>query len=195
MSQNSSSSSIYWPLFFTFFRIGAFTLGGGYAMLSLVQQAVVDKRKWITEKDFWNMITLVQTLPGVFAVNTALYVGYRIRGFKASFCAMLGAVLPSILIIIVLSVFFSSMWQNPIVNAIFMGIRPCVVALILVPSVKMVKSVGLKWSAVWIPLLAVVSICVFYVSPVYVILFFSIGGLLWGLISASLIKRKENKSC
>ena len=154
-------------------------------MLSLVEEAVVNKRHWIEEKDFWNMITLVQTLPGVFAINTALYVGYRIKGFPGAMVAMAGAMLPSLVIIIVLAMFFSTMWQHPVVVAIFKGIRPCVIALILAPSVKMVKSIGLKLSACWIPVLAVLAICVFYVSPVYVIVAAGLGGLLWGLISLS----------
>ena len=185
MKQNS----IYVDLFLTFLKIGAFTLGGGYAMLALVEKAVVDSRKWIEEKDFWNMITLVQTLPGVFAVNTALYVGYRIKGARGAFAAMLGAVLPSLVIIIVVAMFFSQMWKNPIVEAIFLGIRPCVVALILAPSVKMVKSVGLKLKAAWIPVAAVVAVCIFYVSPVYVILLAGFGGLFWGMVSYHFIQK------
>ena len=99
---NKETGNLYWDLFITFVKIGAFTLGGGYAMLALVEEAVVNKKKWIEEKDFWNMITLVQSLPGVFAVNTALYVGNRIKGMKAAFVAMLGATLPSFSIIILL---------------------------------------------------------------------------------------------
>ena len=182
--------SLYMQLFLSFLKIGAFTLGGGYAMLALVENVVVQKNKWIEEKDFWNMITLVQTLPGVFAINTALYVGYRIKGVKAAVAAMLGAMLPSMLFIIVLAMFFSAMWENPVVIAIFKGIRPCVVALILAPSIKMVKSIGLKASAVWIPVLAAVAVCFFYVSPVWVIVLSGLGGLFWGIISFSL--QKEN---
>ena len=162
-------------------------------MLALVKKQVVDTRKWIEEKDFWDMITLVQTLPGVFAVNTALYVGYRIGGRKAAFSAMMGAVLPSMVIIIVVAMFFASMWENKIVNAVFMGIRPCVVALILSPSLMMVKSVGIGIKSVWIPVLAVIAVCIFYVSPVYVILAAGVGGLIWGIISENIIERREPK--
>lgn len=191
----NKEESIYWNLFLTFVKIGAFTLGGGYAMLALVEKAVVDEKKWIEEKDFWNMITLVQSLPGVFAVNTALYVGYRIKGIKAALVAMLGASLPSITIIIVLAIFFSNFWENEIVKAIFAGIRPCVVALILAPSVKMVKSIGIGIKSMWIPLLAIIAVCVFYVSPVIVIIIAALGGLLWGLINASHMKEEGGKPC
>lgn len=186
--EQKQNKSVYWDLFFTFIKIGAFTLGGGYAMLALVEKAVVEERKWIEEKDFWDMITIVQTLPGVFAINTALYVGYRIKGIKAAITAMLGACLPSLIIIIMLSLFFSSMWENEVVIAIFKGIRPCVVALILAPSLKMIKSVGISIKAIWIPILAIVAVCIFYISPVYVIVIAGLGGLLWGTINGLHLK-------
>lgn len=192
MGQETKSSSLYWDLFYTFVKIGAFTLGGGYAMLAMVEKAVVEQRKWIEEKDFWDMITLVQTLPGVFAINTALYVGYRIKGMKAAIAAMLGAALPSFIIIILLATFFSNMWENEVVVAIFKGIRPCVVALILAPSVKMVKSVGISLKMMWVPLLAVIAVCVFYISPIYVIVVSALGGLLWGMIK---MDKKGGEKC
>lgn len=192
MGQETKSSSLYWDLFYTFVKIGAFTLGGGYAMLAMVEKAVVEQRKWIEEKDFWDMITLVQTLPGVFAINTALYVGYRIKGMKAAIAAMLGAALPSFIIIILLATFFSNMWENEVVVAIFKGIRPCVVALILAPSVKMVKSVGISLKMMWVPILAVIAVCVFYISPIYVIVVSALGGLLWGMIK---MDKKGGEKC
>ena len=195
MEQETKTVHLYFDLFFTFVKIGAFTLGGGYAMLAMVEKAVVEQRKWITEKDFWDMITLVQTLPGVFAINTALYVGYRIKGIKASLAAMVGAALPSFVIIIVLATYFNTMWENEVVNAIFKGIRPCVVALILAPSLKMVKSVGLSAKTLWIPVLAVIAVCVFYLSPIYVILAAALGGLLWGIINYSLMGKKGGEPC
>ncbi|MCQ2208076.1 MAG: chromate transporter [Paludibacteraceae bacterium] len=192
MGQETKSSSLYWDLFYTFVKIGAFTLGGGYAMLAMVEKAVVEQRKWIEEKDFWDMITLVQTLPGVFAINTALYVGYRIKGMKAAIAAMLGAALPSFIIIILLATFFSNMWENEVVVAIFKGIRPCVVALILAPSIKMVKSVGISLKMMWVPILAVIAVCVFYISPIYVIVVSALGGLLWGMIK---MDKKGGEKC
>lgn len=192
---NKETGNLYWDLFITFVKIGAFTLGGGYAMLALVEEAVVNKKKWIEEKDFWNMITLVQSLPGVFAVNTALYVGNRIKGMKAAFVAMLGATLPSFSIIILLAMFFCSMWQNEVVISIFKGIRPCVVALILAPSIKMVKSVGINIKAIWIPIVAIIAVCIFFVSPVYVIIISGLGGLLWGIINTTRLEKKGDKKC
>ena len=110
-------------LFYTFFKIGAFTLGGGYAMLSMVEKAVVDQKKWIPNDEFWDMIAVVQSLPGVFAVNTALYVGHRVAGTKGAFAAMLGAIIPSITIILLLATVFREYRDQPVVERIFKGIR------------------------------------------------------------------------
>ena len=104
-------------LFLTFFKIGAFTLGGGYAMLSMVEKAVVDQKKWIPNDEFWDMIAVVQSLPGVFAVNTALYVGHRVAGVKGAFAAMLGAIIPSITIILLLATVFHEIF-TPITRRI-----------------------------------------------------------------------------
>ena len=127
-------------LFFTFMRIGAFTLGGGYAMLDMIESAVVNKRRWINKDEFWDMITVVQMLPGVFAVNTALYTGYKIKGVQGAAAACLGAVIPSFVIILLIAAFFLDYKSNPVVERVFKGIRPCVVALILSPSIKMLKN-------------------------------------------------------
>ncbi len=136
---------LYLQLFYTFFKIGAFTLGGGYAMLPMVEKAVVDKKKWIGSEEFWDMIAIVQSLPGVFAVNTALYVGRRIAGLKGGLAAMLGAILPSFIIILLIATLFKDYKDNPTIERIFKGIRPCVVALILAPSIRMIQSAKLTW--------------------------------------------------
>ena len=167
-------------LFWSFFKIGAFTLGGGYAMLSLVEKAVVDQKKWIPTDEFWDMIAAVQSLPGVFAVNTALYVGHRVAGTKGAFAAMLGAVIPSIAIILLLATVFHEYREQPVVERIFKGIRPCVVALILAPSLRMIKSAKVTWKTAIIPIATVLLIwreC----PPTYVILITIAGSLMYAL--------------
>ena len=178
---------IAWQLFSTFFKIGAFTLGGGYAMLSMVEKAVVDQKKWIASDEFWDLIAIVQSLPGVFAVNTALYVGHKIAGKRGAVAAMLGAIIPSIVIILLLSTVFREYRDQPVVERIFKGIRPCVVALILAPSLRMIKSAKVTWKTAIIPIAAVLLIWWLKVSPAYVILS-AIGG---SLIYALIIKRRE----
>lgn len=157
-------------LFFTFMRIGAFTLGGGYAMLDMIESAVVNKRRWINKDEFWDMITVVQMLPGVFAVNTALYTGYKIKGVQGAAAACLGAVIPSFVIILLIAAFFLDYKSNPVVERVFKGIRPCVVALILSPSIKMLKNSKLTYKTIVIPVLTVLISLLFNASPVYIII-------------------------
>ena len=169
-------------LFFSFFKIGAFTIGGGYAMLSMVEKAVVDQKKWVANDEFWDMIAVVQSLPGVFAVNTALYVGHRVAGIKGAIAAMLGAIIPSITIILLLATVFREFRDNPVVERVFKGIRPCVVALILAPSLRMIKSAKVTWKTAIIPIAAVLLIWWLKVSPTYVILAAIAGSLIYAII-------------
>ena len=171
-------------------KIGAFTLGGGYAMLSMVEKAVVDQKKWIASDEFWDMIAIIQSLPGVFAVNTALYVGQKVAGRKGAFASMLGAILPSIIIILLLATVFREFRDNPVVERIFKGIRPCVVALILAPSLRMIKSAKVTWKTAIIPILAVFLIWWCKISPAYVILTAIAGSLIYALI----IERKAKEA-
>ncbi len=156
-------------LFAIFFQIGAFTLGGGYAMLTMVESAIVDKKHYLAKDDFWDLIAIVQALPGVFAVNTALYVGYKLRGKMGAFWASLGAALPSFLVILLVATFFDKIKDFEMVERIFKGIRPCVVALILVPAVNLIKK-NSTIKTVWIPLLAAAVIWWWKISPILIVL-------------------------
>jgi chromate transporter len=168
-------------LFVTFLKIGTFTFGGGYAMLSLVKREIVEKNKWIKQEEFLDMIALIQGLPGVFAVNTALYVGRKTSGIKGSISAMLGAVIPSITIIILLAIFGSAYKDNDTVRKIFKGINPCVVGLILAPAVQMARSAGITLKTLFLPVIAVILVVFFNISPIYVILGAVIIGILISL--------------
>jgi chromate transporter len=150
-------------------------------MLSLVKREVVEKNKWIEEKEFLDMIALVQGLPGVFAVNTALYVGRKTAGIKGSVSAMLGAVIPSMVIILLLAIFGSAYRNNEIVTKIFKGINPCIVALILAPAVQMVRSAGVTLKTLYLPAVAIALVGFLNISPVYVILGAAIIGIVISL--------------
>ena len=163
--------NICWQLFTTFLNIGAFTIGGGYAMLDMIERAVVKKRKWIDSEEFWDSIAVVQTLPGVFAVNCALYVGYNIKGTKGAIVSCLGAMIPSIVIMLLIAMFFTDYKDNPTVESIFKGIRPCVVALILSPAIKLCITAKVNWLTAAFPIATVILIWWFKVSPAYIILF------------------------
>ena len=161
---------ICWQLFTTFLNIGAFTLGGGYAMLDMIERAVVKRRKWIDSEEFWDSIAVVQTLPGVFAVNCALYVGYKIKGTKGAIASCLGAMIPSIVIMLLIAIFFTDYKDNPTIEKIFKGIRPCVVALILSPSIKLCITAKVNWKTAIFPIATVFLIWWCKISPAYIIL-------------------------
>ena len=162
-------------------------------MLSMVEKAVVDKRHWIPSDEFWDMIAIVQSLPGVFAVNTALYVGHRIAGKKGAVAAMLGAIIPSIVIILLLATIFREYRDLPVVERIFKGIRPCVVALILAPSLRMIKSAKITWKTAVIPIATVILIWWFKVSPAIVILAAIAGSIVYAIFMDRKVKNVVDK--
>lgn len=166
------SKEIYsrcWQLFTTFFKIGAFTLGGGYAMIPLVEREVVTNRHWIAETEFLDLIALAQSAPGIIAVNTAVFVGYKIAGWRGLLASVLGAVMPSFCIILLIASCFTRFRDYPAVEAVFKGIRPAVVALIAAPLWKMGKSAKVTWRTLWMPVLAALLIWRMGVSPVLII--------------------------
>lgn len=169
-------------LFTTFFRIGLFTFGGGYAMVPLIERDVVEKNGWVGKDDFIDLLAVAQSAPGVFAVNMAVFIGYRLRGKRGALAASLGCVLPSVAIILLIALFFRSFRHNEVVNNIFLGIRPAVVALIAVPVFNVAKSAKLSLATVWIPVLSALLIVQFEVSPIYVIIVAGVAGFIYGRI-------------
>lgn len=138
-------------LFWSFLKIGAFTFGGGYAMIPLIQREVIQNRGWIKEQEFIELLTIAQSAPGPISLNTAVFVGYRMRGYVGAIAAILGVILPSFLIILTIVIFFQEFRHNAIVDAAFKGMRPAVVALILYPVIMLAK--GLNWGY-WIVIAA-----------------------------------------
>ncbi|MBR5678693.1 MAG: chromate transporter [Paludibacteraceae bacterium] len=161
---------MFLQLFWTYLKIGTFTLGGGYAMLPLIQREVVERKKWISEEEFLNMIALAQAAPGLIAVNSAIFIGWRIGGWKGVCGAVLGAVLPSFLIILTIAMLFREWKELPAVEAVFKGVRPAVVALIAAPLFKLAKSAKISWLTAIIPIAAALLIWLLHVNPVWVIL-------------------------
>ena len=125
-------NTIYWEAFRTFFRIGIFTLGGGYAMIPLIEEEVVNRHKWVAKEEMLDLIAIAQSCPGVFAINIATFVGYKLKQTKGALAATVGTALPSFLIILAIAIFFSAFKENRIIAAMFRGIRPAVVALIAI---------------------------------------------------------------
>ena len=169
-------------LFTTFFKLGLFTIGGGYVMIPLIEREVVDRYRWIEKRDFVDLLAIAQSSPGVLAVNMSIFIGYKLRGVRGSVAAALGNVLPSVVIILLIALFFNKFREYEVVNNVFMGIRPAVVALIASPVFSVAKSAKIGWTNVWIPLLSALLIVTFGVSPIYIILIAGIGGYLWGRV-------------
>ncbi len=170
---------MYWDLFKVFFRIGAFTIGGGLAMLPLIEADVVNKKKWISKEDFTDMLAVTQTLPGVIAVNIAVAVGYRLKGLMGALIAVAGAVIAPFFAILALALFFKNFQDNPVIERIFLGMRPVVVALIAVPVITTMRTVGLTVVTGFIAGSSALLIWLFGVSPVWVILAAGLGGYFW----------------
>ena len=167
-------------LFTTFFKLGLFTIGGGYVMIPLIEREVVDRFRWIEKRDFVDLLAIAQSSPGVLAVNMSIFIGYKLRGVRGSVAAAVGNVLPSVVIILLIALFFNKFREYEVVNNVFMGIRPAVVALIASPVFSVAKSAKIGWTNVWIPLLSALLIVAFGVSPIYIILIAGVGGYLWG---------------
>lgn len=145
--------NIYLNLFLTFFKIGAFTFGGGWAMISIIEKEIVDKHGWIGRDEFLDLLAVAQSLPGILAVNISVAVGDRLRGMKGSVAAAMGTILPSFLIILAIAIFLTPdiIKNNQTVNKIFQGIRPAVVALIIAPVITSARAAKIGWKTIWIP--------------------------------------------
>ncbi len=167
-------------LFSTFLRIGFFTIGGGYVMIPLIEREVVERYRWIERRDFVDLLAVAQSSPGVLAVNISIFIGYKLRGVRGAVAAAVGNVLPSVVIILLIALFFHTFREYEVVNNIFMGLRPAVVALIASPVFSVAKSAKIGWTSVWIPVLSALLIVAFGFSPVYIIILAGIGGFLWG---------------
>jgi len=173
---------MYGKLFVSFWKIGTFTIGGGYVMIPIMEQEIVDRRGWLSREEFMDYLSLSQAMPGIFAVNMATCIGRKLGGIWGVVCAIVGNVLMPIALILMLAMFFRYFRDNVIVERVFMGLRPAVVALIAAPVFRMAKSAKISWSNFWIPLVAALLIWLFGVSPVWVIVAAMAGGLVWGRV-------------
>lgn len=169
-----------WELFKTFFHIGLFTFGGGYAMIPLIESKVVDEKRWIDREMLLDLIAIAQSCPGIFAVNIGIFIGYKLRRTPGALVCALGTSLPSFIIILVIALFFRHFRENEFVDRFFRGLRPAVVALIAAPVFKMGKRANITFQSVWIPVVTALLIWQFGVSPVYVILIAGLSGYAYG---------------
>lgn len=167
-------------IFGVFCKVGAFTIGGGYAMIPVIQHEM-ESRGWIGAEELDDIVVLAQSAPGLLAVNMAIFTGHKLRGFKGSVAATLGAIMPSFVIILLIAMLFTSIKDNPIVARIFQGLRPVVVALILVPMVKMAMSGEKRWWTWTISAVTLLLVAFLKVSPIYIIIVLITGAVLISL--------------
>ena len=150
--------NIYLESFGIFFKIGAFTIGGGYAMVPLIENEIVTKRKWIAQEDFIDLLAISQSAPGILAVNISIFIGYKLRGIRGSIVTALGTILPSFIIILAIAV----------------------VALIAAPTFTMGRSAKINRYNLWIPVVSALLIWLLGFSPIWIIIAAGVGGFLWG---------------
>ncbi|MBE5752621.1 MAG: chromate transporter [Clostridiales bacterium] len=176
-------------LFWSFFKIGLFTFGGGYAMIPLIQKEAVESKKWISDDDILEIIAIAESTPGPIAINSATFVGYRVRGFWGSFFATLGVVMPSFLIILTIAFVLKEFQSIAVVKYAFWGIRAGVLALIFKAVVNMYKKSKKNLFSHIVMFSAFFIVAFFNVNVIFVI----IGCALAGLISALVAERRAKK--
>ena len=163
-------------MFGSFFKIGLFTFGGGYAMVPIIQREVIDRRGWIDREEFIELLTLAQSAPGPIALNTSVFVGYKVRGYAGALAALLGVVVPAFTVILIVAIYFAQFRENIYVNAAFKGMRPAVVALIVAPVISLSKGMG-----AWKYLIAALTAAVVWyggLSPIWLIVVAAVAGVL-----------------
>lgn len=163
----------------TFFKIGAFTFGGGYAMIPLIEEEVVKNKGWIEKEEFMDILVVAQSLPGALAVNSSVFIGYRIGGFIGAIMALLAVVLPSFFIILIIAAFFMKFRDNYYVNAVFKGITAAVPMLVLAGAISLSKGIDKSVQNIVIIIIALIALVFFDINPIIVIVTSAIYGIVF----------------
>ena len=151
-------------------------------MVPLIEQEIVGRRRWISPDEFSETLALAQSAPGPISINSAVFVGYKTRGFKGVLATVFGTITPPFIAILLVAMFFHDIRGNEAVERVFNGLRPAVVALIAVPVVNMLKKKNFAWNVVLIAAVAAIAISVLNISPIYVIILAAIGGIIYHFI-------------
>jgi len=181
-------------LFWTFFKIGLFTFGGGYAMIAQVKEVVVEKHKWLSEEELLEVIAISESTPGPIAINMATYVGYKKKGVKGSALATLGVVLPSFIIIYIISLFLEAFMKNEYVGYAFVGIKCAVAFLIIRAGIGLLKGMEKKVLPICVfsVVLALMVVAKLLAWSISTILLIVIGGVI-GIVAYAILKSKEGE--
>lgn len=169
-------------LFISFVKIGAFTFGGGYAMIPLIQKEAVDTHKWVSNDDILDILAIAESTPGVLAVNSATFIGYKVAGFWGSLIATLGVVLPSFIIIMIVSFFYDAFRSNEYVNYAFYGIRAGVSVLLLNTVMKLAKTLDRSMFSALLVIVSFFLSTLFNINAIYIIIFSAVVGIIYTTI-------------
>ncbi len=183
----------YWKLFLEFFKIGLFTFGGGLSMIPLIQKTVVEKNKWITDEEMVDMIAISESTPGPIAINCATFIGYKVGKIWGGILATLGVVLPSFIIICIISIFYEKFIQVEVIKWAFLGIKAGVAALILNAGIKIFKKSEHNLFSIAIMLLAIEIALFTSIHTVFVIIFGLVVGVVFYILLYHFDKKKEEK--
>lgn len=178
-------------LFFTFFKIGFFTFGGGYAMIPLIQREAIDNKKWLTIDEFLDIIAIAESTPGPIAINTATYIGYKQKGFLGALAATVGVVLPSFTIILLISLFLWQYRDNIIISRAFQGIRVAVSVLVLTAGIKLLRKLKRHWLTFVLIGVGFIMMVFHWIPTLFVILIGGVAGLCYQLISSWAMGKKH----
>ena len=181
-------SNICWKLFLTFMKIGAFTFGGGWAMISIIEREICDKNHWIEKSEFLDLLAVAQSMPGILAVIISVSVGDKLKGLKGSLAAAVGTIIPSFLIILLIAIFLTpeTIKNNEVLSKMFMGISPAVVALIVAPVITTARAAKIGWKTVIIPIAVaglIYSGLPYISNPIVFIILGALGGYVYYIMS------------
>ena len=170
---------IIFEIFLSIFKIGAFTFGGGYAMIPLIEQEAVNNKKWLNKDEFMDVLVVAQSLPGAMAINASIFLGYRIAGILGAISALIAVILPSFIIIILIAAFFMQFRNNYYVNAAFMGITAAVPMLVLVGAISLAKGIPKNLRSLITILISLIALIFFHINPVVVIIVSGVYGAIF----------------
>ena len=178
-------------MFLSFLKIGAFTIGGAYAMIPLIRKEVIDNKKWMNEADFLDGLAAAQSCPGPIAINISIYIGYRVAQKRGMAVAVLGTTLPSLIVIMIVASFFGKIANLEAVRRVFHALKPAVTAMIAVPVIQLSRSGGISIFNIWIPIGAAILVGVWQVNPIYLILITIAGAIVESRIKLTKLTKKD----
>ena len=166
-------------LFISIFKIGAFTFGGGYAMIPLIEEEVVNNKGWLSKEEFVDILIVAQSLPGALAVNTSIFLGYKISGILGAITTLIAVILPSFFIILIIAIFFMQFRNNYYINAAFQGITAAVPMLVLVGAISLSKGLSKNLRTILTIIIALIALMFFNIHPVLVVVISGVYGAIF----------------